>query len=98
MARGPTRQRRAASSGDNSRDVPMQVGHHAGSGRLKTRTLSSSCVSNIWQQSIAGGAPQQLTNFTTSKIFRLAWSRAGQQLVFERGTESNDATLISDFK
>jgi Tol biopolymer transport system component/DNA-binding winged helix-turn-helix (wHTH) protein len=55
-------------------------------------------VSNIWQQPLAGGPPQQLTNFTANKIFRLAFSRDGQQLVFERGTESNDATLISDFK
>jgi DNA-binding winged helix-turn-helix (wHTH) protein/Tol biopolymer transport system component len=28
----------------------------------------------------------------------VAWSRDGKQLVFERGTETSDATLISDFK
>ncbi|MBV8857533.1 MAG: PD40 domain-containing protein [Acidobacteria bacterium] len=55
-------------------------------------------VSNIWEQRVAGGAPKRLTDFTSNKIFRLAWSRDGRQLAFERGAEFDDATLISDFK
>jgi TolB protein len=55
-------------------------------------------VSNIWEQRVAGGAPRQLTDFKANKIFRLAWTRDGRQLAFERGAEFNDATLISDFQ
>jgi Tol biopolymer transport system component/DNA-binding winged helix-turn-helix (wHTH) protein len=55
-------------------------------------------VSNIWEQRVAGGTPKRLTDFTSNKIFRLAWSRDGRQLAFERGAEFDDATLISDFK
>jgi Tol biopolymer transport system component len=55
-------------------------------------------VSNIWQQAVAGGPPARLTDFNADRIFRLAWSRDGRRLVFERGTENTDATLITDFK
>ncbi len=55
-------------------------------------------VSDIWEQRVEGGAPKRLTDFTTGKIFRLAWSRDGRRLAFERGAEFDDATLISDFK
>jgi Tol biopolymer transport system component len=84
-------------------DLPPTVFLRAGlhwtpDGRAVRYVDTRGGVSNIWQQPVAGGAPTQLTNFTANKIFRLAWSRAGQQLVFERGTESNDATLVSDFK
>jgi hypothetical protein len=47
---------------------------------------------------VAGDAPKRLTDFTSNKIFRLAWSRDGRQLAFERGAEFDDAALISDFK
>ncbi len=55
-------------------------------------------VSNIWEQPISGEAPKQLTFFTTNRILRLAWTRDNKQLVFERGSESADAMLISDLK
>ncbi|HEX8139348.1 MAG TPA: winged helix-turn-helix domain-containing protein [Pyrinomonadaceae bacterium] len=51
-------------------------------------------VSNIWSQPLDGGRPRRLTNFTSDKIFRFAWSRDGKQLAFERGMEIKDATLI----
>ncbi len=79
--------------------ISLRAGlHWTPDGRALRYVDTRGGVSNIWQQAVAGGAPKQLTNFTAHKIFRLAWSRDGRQLVFERGTESNDATLVSDFK
>jgi eukaryotic-like serine/threonine-protein kinase len=53
-------------------------------------------VSNIWSHPIDGGEPKQLTNFTTDRIFRFAWSRDGGHLACERGFMINDMVLISD--
>ena len=72
--------------------------HWTADGRALRYVDNRGGVSNIWSQPTAGGVPRQLTNFTADKIFRLAWSRDGKQLVFERGVEINDATMIGDFK
>lgn len=53
---------------------------------------------NIWSQSLDGGAPKQLTDFKTDRIFAFDLSRDGKQLVLTRGAISNDVVLISDFR
>jgi Tol biopolymer transport system component/DNA-binding winged helix-turn-helix (wHTH) protein len=55
-------------------------------------------VSNIWSKPIDGGPARQLTNFTTDRIFRFAWSRDRKFLACERGMIINDAVLISGGK
>jgi Tol biopolymer transport system component len=55
-------------------------------------------ISNIWSNPIDGGPARQLTNFTTDRIFRFAWSRDGKFLACERGMIINDAVLISEGK
>jgi len=55
-------------------------------------------VSNIWSKPIDGGPAHQLTNFTSDRIFRFAWSRDGKFLACERGMDINDAVLISAVK
>jgi Tol biopolymer transport system component/DNA-binding winged helix-turn-helix (wHTH) protein len=67
-------------------------------GRAVTYVDHQNGVSNIWSQPVDGGPPRRLTNFTSDKIFRFAWSRDGGRLAFERGMEINDATLINDFR
>lgn len=52
-------------------------------------------VSNIWSQSIAGGALQPVTRFTSDRIFSYAWSRDGKQLAVVRGSTISDVVLIS---
>ncbi|HEV7397745.1 MAG TPA: hypothetical protein VGN86_14640, partial [Pyrinomonadaceae bacterium] len=61
-------------------------------------SLNVSNVSNIWQQSIAGGAPKQVTDFKDSLITAFAFSRDGKQLSCTRGTLVRDAVLIEDVK
>jgi Tol biopolymer transport system component len=54
-------------------------------------------LSNIWRQPIDGSRPKQLTDFKSDHIESFDWSRDGR-LAVVRGTESNDAVLISKFK
>jgi len=54
---------------------------------------------NIWTIALdSQGEPKPLTNFKTERIFDFAWSYDGKQLAVIRGTEINDAVLISDEK
>jgi TolB protein len=53
-------------------------------------------VSNLWAQSLEGGAPKQMTDFKEDQLFRFDWSRDGKRLVCSRGVESNDLVLIAN--
>ena len=55
-------------------------------------------ASNIWSQSITGGAPKQLTAFASGIIFNFDVSPDGKQIVCSRGTRSSDVILITDFR
>jgi serine/threonine protein kinase/Tol biopolymer transport system component len=55
-------------------------------------------VSNLWAQPIDGGAPSQLTDFKTNRIFNFAWSRDGRRLALAQGWTSNDVALIQNFR
>jgi serine/threonine protein kinase len=55
-------------------------------------------VSNIWSQSLAGGAPRQVTDFKDSMITGFSWSSDGKQLACTRGILLRDAVLITDTK
>ena len=55
-------------------------------------------VHNIWTQPLEGGAPKQLTKFTSERIYNFAPSRDGKQFAVVRGTNSADIILIKDFR
>ena len=55
-------------------------------------------VGNLWAQPIAGGAPVKLTHFTAEDIFYFAFSRDGRQIALARGTSTDDAVLITNFR
>jgi Tol biopolymer transport system component len=52
-------------------------------------------VSNLWSQSIDGGAGKQITNFKSDRILTFAFSPDGRQLAFARSSRTSDAVLIS---
>ena len=54
-------------------------------------------VSNIWNQPISGGPPQQVTQFTSEEIWGFDWSLEGT-LVCSRQHSSQDVVLITDFR
>jgi Tol biopolymer transport system component/DNA-binding winged helix-turn-helix (wHTH) protein len=55
-------------------------------------------VSNLWAQSIDGGKPRQITNFTSDRIFGFDFSHDGKQIAVSRGTTTGDVVLIKDFR
>src|SRR5271165_2686497 len=59
--------------------------------------LTRKGATNIWEQPIAGGAPRQVTNFTSGRIFDFAWTRDGKQLLLAKGEVTSDVVLISNF-
>ncbi|MGI9165579.1 MAG: protein kinase domain-containing protein [Pyrinomonadaceae bacterium] len=54
-------------------------------------------VSNIWSQSVNGGPPKQLTQFTSERIEGFDWSSDGH-LICSRGYSARDVVLISNFR
>ncbi|PYS71847.1 MAG: hypothetical protein DMF69_09165, partial [Acidobacteria bacterium] len=55
-------------------------------------------ASNIWSQPINGGAPKQLTAFSSGLIFNFDISPDGKRIACSRGTRSSDVILITDFR
>jgi TolB protein len=55
-------------------------------------------IANIWSQPIDGGQPKQLTDFKNDQVFSYDWSRDGKELVCERGMETSDVVLITDYQ
>src|SRR5262245_2120147 len=67
-------------------------------GKSVIYSINSNNVSNLWSQSLSGGPPKQLTNFTDALITGYAYSSDGKQLACTRGTLMRDAVLITDMK
>jgi serine/threonine protein kinase len=66
-------------------------------GRSIVYGISKNGVTNLWAQPLDGGAPKQITNFTSDRINSFDFSRDGKQLAVSRGTSTNDVVLISGF-
>ncbi len=79
------------------RVVPQAV-HWLPDGRSLAYIVTRDGVSNIWSMPIDGGAPKQLTNFTTDQIAWFDLSRDGKPTLFSRGATTKDVVLISGFR
>ena len=56
-------------------------------------------VSNIWEQPLTGGAPKQLTKFTTAEgIIDFSWYAQGDTLLLIRAKPTNDVVLVSNLQ
>ena len=55
-------------------------------------------VGNLWSFPIDGGAPKQVTTFTSNQISNFAMSRDGKRLAVSRGYSNLDVVLIKDFR
>ena len=67
-----------------------------GSGILFIDTKAG--VSNIWIQPIAGGAPKQVTRFSSEQINHFDISHDGSRLVLDRFQSNADVELIRDVR
>ena len=82
-------------------DTPGSFGrtiHWTVDGRALTYIDTRNGVSNIWLQSLAGGPPRQLTDFTDQQVFGFAWSHDGKQLAISRGVVNSDVMLLQNFR
>ena len=86
-----------APSATGGRARPQAL-HWLPDGRSLAYIVTRDGVSNIWAQPIDGGAPKQLTNFTTDQIAWFDLSRDGKPTLFSRGTTTKDVVLINGFK
>lgn len=55
-------------------------------------------VSNVWSQSVGGGPPKKLTNFSVDNVYAFDLSRDGKTLVCVRGSQVDDAVVIKGSK
>jgi Tol biopolymer transport system component len=55
-------------------------------------------VGNLWSFPIDGGAPKQITTFTSDSISNFAISHDGKRLAISRGYSNLDVVLIKDFR
>ena len=60
--------------------------------------LTKNGATNVWEQPLTGGAPRQITNFTSGRIFDFSWTRDGKQLLLAKGETTSDVVLISNFR
>ncbi|MDQ4123870.1 MAG: winged helix-turn-helix domain-containing protein [Acidobacteriota bacterium] len=59
--------------------------------------FDSQMVSNLWRQSLTGGDPEKLTNFTSERISDFGFSPDGKHLAIVRGQWIRDAVLLKGF-
>lgn len=67
-------------------------------GQAVVYTEKQNGVGNLWKQPLAGGTPEQLTNFKTDLISNFAFSRDGKSIVLARGPKGAYVVLIRDFR
>jgi serine/threonine protein kinase len=60
--------------------------------------VTRNSATNVWEQTLAGGPPRQITNFTSGRIFDFSWSRDGKQLFLAKGENASDVIMISNFR
>jgi eukaryotic-like serine/threonine-protein kinase len=75
----------------------IQVFGWSGDGRALDYTLTRGGAGNLWEQSLTGGPPRQITHFKSELIRDFDWSRDGKQLAVARGHLNSNVVLISNF-
>jgi Tol biopolymer transport system component len=60
--------------------------------------IDSKYVGNLWQQSLQGGNPQQLTNFNSERILDFDISPSDGQIAFVRSTLNLNAAILTGMK
>jgi eukaryotic-like serine/threonine-protein kinase len=75
----------------------MQSPKFSPDGKAIAFLLTRNHATNIWEQSLAGGPPAQLTKFPSGQMFAFAWSADGKQLAFSRGQNKTDVVMMSNF-
>jgi Tol biopolymer transport system component/DNA-binding winged helix-turn-helix (wHTH) protein len=94
----------SADGGPPVRDFPMPRGisrlrWSPDGKRLQfSMDILASAATNLWEQSLAGGQPKRMTNFTSGRIFDFDWSADGTRLLMIRGDLNGDVVLVRNFR
>ena len=64
-------------------------------GKALHYVLTSNGASNIWEQSLSGLKPKQLTHFNSGEIFDFSWTADHEHLLMTRGQSKRDVVLMS---
>jgi Tol biopolymer transport system component len=56
--------------------------------------LTRDGATNIWEQSLVGGEPKQLTKFSSGRIFDFNWSSDRGRLLLTRGNINTNVVLL----
>jgi len=67
-------------------------------GKAIQSAMTRNGAGNIWEQSLSGGDPHQITHFTSGIIFDFSWSRDGKVMLLSRGDRTSDVVMISNFQ
>jgi DNA-binding winged helix-turn-helix (wHTH) protein/Tol biopolymer transport system component len=67
-------------------------------GRRLQYLLTRNGATNLWEQPVAGGEPQQFTKFSSGRIFDFDWSADGKQLLLARGETTSNVVLLSHLR
>jgi serine/threonine protein kinase len=60
--------------------------------------ITQNGVSNVWEQSITGGEPIQLTRFSSGLLFAFDWSSDHRRLLLIRGDVTSDVVLFRNLR
>ncbi len=64
-------------------------------GKALDYVLTSNGASNIWEQSLSGLKPKQLTHFNSGEIFDFSWTADREHILMTRGQSKRDVVLLS---
>jgi Tol biopolymer transport system component/DNA-binding winged helix-turn-helix (wHTH) protein len=64
-------------------------------GKALHYVLTSNGASNIWEQSLSGFRPKQLTHFNLGEIFDFSWTADREHILMTRGQSKRDVVLMS---
>ncbi|MDQ3372738.1 MAG: hypothetical protein M3521_02470 [Acidobacteriota bacterium] len=54
-------------------------------------------IGNLWRQNIAGGEPQQFTDFKSEAIFNYVFTRDGKNILISRGSGKGNVVMLKNF-
>jgi Tol biopolymer transport system component len=91
-----------ATDGTLVRTLPFPGGdadlHWSPDGKSLQYLLRSGKATNLWEQSLRGGRPKQLTNFIAGEVSSFSWSSDHQRLLLTRGNITSDVVLLHNFR
>jgi Tol biopolymer transport system component len=79
-------------------DFSYQTIHWTPDGKAIVFIKGENGVFNLWQQPLAGDAPQPLTNFSSGAIWNFTYSQDRKRIFLSRGPSFVDIVLIKNFR